>query len=225
MAKSAARQWVWDRLPAPRAWRVFRFRRTAASRISRAPRSRPCGSSRSSCGKAPQPSRSIRTHHNAHCEPRRFAAASRFSYRRPDCAAVLGSSIRTAFRPTRSKRPQACYAATAGRRRLHSRTCRGPTLSSVGLSDMPRPDAIVCGSVAVTRDGRRCGKGEGYSDLEFAILRELGHPPVPVATTVHDLQVVDAWSIRRPTTRPGMALPLAWLGRIHRRRCPISRTP
>jgi 5-formyltetrahydrofolate cyclo-ligase len=62
----------------------------------------------------------------------------------------------------------------------------------VALTDMPRPDAIVCGSVAVTRDGRRCGKGEGYSDLEFAILRELGHPPVPVATTVHDLQVVDA---------------------------------
>jgi len=48
--------------------------------------------------------------------------------------------------------------------------------------DMPGLDAIVCGSVAVTRDGRRCGKGEGYSDLEFAILRELGHPPVPVAT-------------------------------------------
>jgi len=39
---------------------------------------------------------------------------------------------------------------------------------------MPCLDAIVCGSVAVTRDGRRCGKGEGYSDLEFAILRELG---------------------------------------------------
>ena len=52
----------------------------------------------------------------------------------------------------------------------------------VALTDMPRPDAIVCGSVVVTRDGRRCGKGEGYSDLEFAILRELGHPPVPVAT-------------------------------------------
>jgi 5-formyltetrahydrofolate cyclo-ligase len=60
----------------------------------------------------------------------------------------------------------------------------------VALAAMPRLDAIVCGSVAVTRDGRRCGKGEGYSDLEFAILRELGHPPVPVATTVHDLQIV-----------------------------------
>jgi 5-formyltetrahydrofolate cyclo-ligase len=62
----------------------------------------------------------------------------------------------------------------------------------VALTDMPELDAIVCGSVAVTRDGRRCGKGEGYSDLEFAILRELGHPPVPVATSVHDLQVVDS---------------------------------
>ena len=71
----------------------------------------------------------------------------------------------------------------------------------VALADMPRLDAIVCGSVAVTRHGRRCGKGEGYSDLEFAILRELGHPPVPVATTVHDLQVVDSVP-RDPTDQP-----------------------
>jgi 5-formyltetrahydrofolate cyclo-ligase len=71
----------------------------------------------------------------------------------------------------------------------------------VALADMPRLGAIVCGSVAVTRDGRRCGKGEGYSDLEFAILRELGHPPVPVATTVHDLQVVDSVP-RDPTDQP-----------------------
>jgi len=62
----------------------------------------------------------------------------------------------------------------------------------VALDDLPQLDAIVTGSVAVTRTGRRCGKGEGYSDLEFAILRELGHEPVPVATTVHPLQVVEA---------------------------------
>lgn len=62
----------------------------------------------------------------------------------------------------------------------------------VDLDDLPQLDAIVTGSVAVTRSGRRCGKGEGYSDLEFAILRELGHNPVPVATTVHPIQVVDA---------------------------------
>jgi 5-formyltetrahydrofolate cyclo-ligase len=64
----------------------------------------------------------------------------------------------------------------------------------MALEDLPRMDAIVCGSVAVTRQGKRCGKGEGYSDLEFAILCELGHPPVPVATTVHDIQIVGGLS-------------------------------
>ena len=71
----------------------------------------------------------------------------------------------------------------------------------VALVNMPGLDAIVCGSVAVTRDGRRCGKGEGYSDLEFAILRELGHAAVPVTTTVHDLQVVTS-APRDPTDQP-----------------------
>ena len=71
----------------------------------------------------------------------------------------------------------------------------------VALAEMPELDAIVCGSVAVTRDGRRGGKGEGYSDLEFAILRELGHPPVPVATTVTDPQVI-ASVPRDPTDQP-----------------------
>ncbi len=61
---------------------------------------------------------------------------------------------------------------------------------AVPLEQLPRMDAIVCGSVAVTRGGRRCGKGEGYSDLEYAILRELGHPAVPVATTVNDVQIL-----------------------------------
>jgi 5-formyltetrahydrofolate cyclo-ligase len=71
----------------------------------------------------------------------------------------------------------------------------------VRLADLPEVDAIVCGSVAVTRDGRRSGKGEGYSDLEYAILRELGHPPAPVATTVHAVQIVDGLP-RDPTDLP-----------------------
>lgn len=61
----------------------------------------------------------------------------------------------------------------------------------VALEALPPLDAIVAGSVAVTRTGKRCGKGEGYSDIEFAILRELGHKPVPVATTVHPVSLVD----------------------------------
>lgn len=60
----------------------------------------------------------------------------------------------------------------------------------VTLSDLPQMDAIVSGSVAVTPAGKRCGKGAGYADREYAILLELGHAPVPVATTVHDVQVV-----------------------------------
>ncbi|MFU8813727.1 MAG: 5-formyltetrahydrofolate cyclo-ligase [Pseudomonadales bacterium] len=60
----------------------------------------------------------------------------------------------------------------------------------VALEQMPQLDAIVTGCVAVTASGKRAGKGAGYSDLEYAILRELGWAAVPVATTVHDLQVV-----------------------------------
>jgi 5-formyltetrahydrofolate cyclo-ligase len=71
----------------------------------------------------------------------------------------------------------------------------------VPLVALPAMDAIVAGSVAVTPDGRRCGKGEGYSDIEYAILRELGHPPAPVATTVHSLQVVGSFP-RDPNDLP-----------------------
>ncbi|QLD88401.1 5-formyltetrahydrofolate cyclo-ligase [Natronomonas salina] len=58
---------------------------------------------------------------------------------------------------------------------------------------VPELDAIVVGSVAVTDDGARIGKGEGYSDLEYAILRELGlvDDETTVVTTVHDSQIVD----------------------------------
>ena len=60
----------------------------------------------------------------------------------------------------------------------------------IPVLDLPPVDVIVTGSVAVTRTGKRCGKGHGYGDLEYAMLRELGHPPMPVVTTVHGIQVV-----------------------------------
>jgi len=59
---------------------------------------------------------------------------------------------------------------------------------------LPFPvDLKVTGCVAVSLDGGRVGKGGGYSDLEYAILKELGliSDNTPIATTVHDLQVVD----------------------------------
>jgi 5-formyltetrahydrofolate cyclo-ligase len=60
--------------------------------------------------------------------------------------------------------------------------------------DMPKIDLIVAGSVAVDRDGARVGKGGGFSDLEFALLTELGLVGrwTTVATTVHPLQLVRA---------------------------------
>ncbi len=75
----------------------------------------------------------------------------------------------------------------------------------VALGDMPQMDAIVSGSVAVTPSGKRCGKGAGYADREYAILMELGHKPVPVATTVHEVQLVDDF----PQT--GTDEPLTWI--------------
>ncbi|WP_227374379.1 5-formyltetrahydrofolate cyclo-ligase [Haladaptatus halobius] len=63
----------------------------------------------------------------------------------------------------------------------------------VAPDEMPHVDFVVSGSVAVTEDGARAGKGEGYSDLEYAVLRELDavDDSTTVVTTVHELQVVD----------------------------------
>lgn len=60
------------------------------------------------------------------------------------------------------------------------------------IEEMEPIDLIVCGSVAVTRDGARVGKGGGYSDLEFALATQFGKvsPTTPILTTVHPLQVV-----------------------------------
>ena len=70
----------------------------------------------------------------------------------------------------------------------------------VGPDEMEPIDLIVSGSVAVNHTGARVGKGEGYSDLEFAILREFGlvDDETTTVTTLHGIQVVDE---EIPTTR------------------------
>lgn len=62
----------------------------------------------------------------------------------------------------------------------------------ISVTEMKRVDLILCGSVAVRRDGMRLGKGGGYSDLEYAIAIELGiiSRETPIITTVHPLQIV-----------------------------------
>ncbi|WP_232686318.1 5-formyltetrahydrofolate cyclo-ligase [Halobacterium zhouii] len=79
-----------------------------------------------------------------------------------------------------------------------------PALSNVDdYADQVRPDAlphvdlVLSGSVVVTAAGARVGKGEGFSDLEFAILSDLGlvDDETTVATTVHERQVVDSGEV------------------------------
>jgi 5-formyltetrahydrofolate cyclo-ligase len=63
----------------------------------------------------------------------------------------------------------------------------------LAIKEMKPIDLIVCGSVAVRRDGARVGKGGGYSDLEYGLAREAGlvTQRTPVLTTVHPIQIVD----------------------------------
>ncbi len=63
---------------------------------------------------------------------------------------------------------------------------------TVSLAEVPHIDLIVAGTVAIAPNGARVGKGEGFSELEYGTLRELGivDDTIPIATTVHDLQLV-----------------------------------
>lgn len=61
----------------------------------------------------------------------------------------------------------------------------------IPLTEIPPIDLMVVGSVAIHPDGRRLGKGEGYADREYAIIRELGNPPVPIVTSIHSTQLVN----------------------------------
>jgi len=54
-------------------------------------------------------------------------------------------------------------------------------------------DLFIAGSVAVSPDGGRLGKGTGYSDQEYGILKNAGSLTAQtiVVTTVHDTQIVE----------------------------------
>jgi 5-formyltetrahydrofolate cyclo-ligase len=78
----------------------------------------------------------------------------------------------------------------------------------VGPEEMPAIDMIVAGSVAVDHRGGRIGKGEGYSDLEFGVLREFGlvDDGTPTVTTVHEMQVSED-----PLPTGSHDVPLEWV--------------
>jgi 5-formyltetrahydrofolate cyclo-ligase len=73
------------------------------------------------------------------------------------------------------------------------RTVAARIAPGIDVSEMQAIDLIVCGSVAVNDRGARLGKGAGYSDIEVALLAETGliSERTVIATTVHDLQVLD----------------------------------
>jgi 5-formyltetrahydrofolate cyclo-ligase len=60
------------------------------------------------------------------------------------------------------------------------------------LEEMQPVDLAVAGCVAVTRAGGRTGKGAGFADIEFGLLRQFGliQPGTPIVTTVHPLMIV-----------------------------------
>ncbi|XP_005411054.1 PREDICTED: methenyltetrahydrofolate synthase domain-containing protein isoform X8 [Chinchilla lanigera] len=60
----------------------------------------------------------------------------------------------------------------------------------VGLDSNILVDLVVVGSVAVSEKGWRIGKGEGYADLEYAMMVSMGavRAGTPVVTIVHDCQ-------------------------------------
>lgn len=58
------------------------------------------------------------------------------------------------------------------------------------LKELPRPDLIITGCVAVDKEGWRLGKGGGYGDREIkTFLKKFGK--ILVVTTVHDFQIVE----------------------------------
>jgi 5-formyltetrahydrofolate cyclo-ligase len=57
--------------------------------------------------------------------------------------------------------------------------------------EMPKPDLIVTGCVAVDPSGWRLGKGGGYGDIEIKRIKDQ-FGEIPVLTTIHPLQMVES---------------------------------
>ena len=71
-------------------------------------------------------------------------------------------------------------------------------LSLDEMRDGRKCDLLVIGSCAVdVRSGARLGKGEGFAELEYAIMRMMGtiDESTLVVTTVHDTQLLDGGEI------------------------------
>ena len=75
----------------------------------------------------------------------------------------------------------------------------------IDLDEDVRIGLVITGCVAVSKDGWRVGKGEGFADLEYAMMLSLRiiTPETVVITSVHDSQVVEIpGCIMRPYDMP-----------------------
>ncbi len=79
-------------------------------------------------------------------------------------------------------------------------TIAGAFKYGIKIKELIRPDLIITGCVAVDKEGWRLGKGGGYGDREISMhLEKFGR--IPVATTLHKLQIVDKVPHNRFDTR------------------------
>jgi 5-formyltetrahydrofolate cyclo-ligase len=80
---------------------------------------------------------------------------------------------------------------------LWPKALRGSNIAFYGkplsLKEIGEIDLLITGAVAVGLNGGRLGKGKGYFDLEYQILREIGavKEDVPIVAHVDDSQVFD----------------------------------
>jgi len=88
--------------------------------------------------------------------------------------------------PQRIRRKDLAKASTIVGAFKYGRIC--------SLRELPQVDLIVVGSVAVSEDGVRIGKGGGYNEIEYGILRELKliDERTPLFTSIHDFQIVNS---------------------------------
>jgi 5-formyltetrahydrofolate cyclo-ligase len=80
------------------------------------------------------------------------------------------------------------------RERRNAATIKGALRygEAIDVDQVPELDLVLAGSVAVNLKGARIGKGGGFSDLEYGLLRESGKldDRTAIATTVHPIQIL-----------------------------------
>ncbi len=109
---------------------------------------------------------------------------------------------KTVYVPVPKLREEECFIelhpAQLGKNLAKAASIKGAARygRAVRVPEVRPLDLIICGSVAVNGQGARVGKGGGYSDLEFGLLRDAGvvTEHTPILTTIHPLQIVP-WDV------------------------------